>query len=122
VTDDLRRPLLILGVVMALVAVAVVIHAVRSGGLTRFQQLNVICDKSLIGPFELIVNGRRIGDSARLLRPEGETPVKITERTAEGLTVADVTVSIRYEGGESVVVGSDSRVGRVRCRTMEFRM
>jgi len=42
VTDDLRRPLLIFGVVMALVAVSGVIHAVRSGGMTRFQQLTDI--------------------------------------------------------------------------------
>lgn len=112
----------LLGGLVAL-ALAVGLYARWAGGLSRFEQTILACPQSLIGPFELVINDRRVGAMARLLRPEGETALEVTERLDGTLTLAGGDVALRAEPDRAlVVVMIDSRLSQVRCRKTEFRM
>lgn len=112
--------------VLALILLAVVGglgFLLSTGGLTRFQQTSLICSDPMIGPFEMVLNGRHTGDDVRLIRPEGE--VKLTIDAREGaevlLTLGAATLRVNPETGDiTVLQGRRSSIST--CRITDFAM
>jgi hypothetical protein len=110
-------------VVVLATALAGLGYLIFNGGMTRFQQTSIACQDPLFGPFEMVINARRAGDSVRLIRPHGDSRPVITSVDADGLAVrvGESDLRIIFDG-PFVVVTQGTRQSRSRCKMTDFAM
>jgi hypothetical protein len=95
------------------------------GSLKRFEHRTMSCSNPMIGPFELVVNRAKVGQTAQLTQPQGSFTLIITA-ISNGVIIADhdqrrLRFSIDFTN-EKVLVQENSKLKSSKCKTTEFSM
>jgi len=95
------------------------------GSLKRFEHRTMSCSNPMIGPFELVVNRAKVGQTAQLTQPQGSFTLIITA-ISNGVIIADhdqrrLRFSIDF-ANEKVLVQENSKLKSSKCKTTEFSM
>jgi len=95
------------------------------GSLKRFEHRTMSCSNPMIGPFELVVNRAKVGQTAQLTQPQGNFTLIITA-ISDGVIIADhdqrrLRFSIDFTN-EKVLVQENSKLNSSKCKTTEFSM
>lgn len=95
------------------------------GSLKRFEHRTMSCSNPMIGPFELVVNRAKVGQTAQLTQPQGNFTLIITA-ISDGVIIADhdqrrLRFSIDFTN-EKVLVQENSKLKSSKCKTTEFSM
>ena len=95
------------------------------GSFKRFEHRTITCMNQMIGPFELVVNKKKIGEFAQLTQPQGEEALEITG-VSEGVIIAEagdrnLRFTIDFEGAK-VLVQENSKLRSSTCKTTDFSM
>lgn len=91
--------------------------------LSRFEQLNMHCESSLIGAFELVLNDQDVGDSVIISRDSGNKSMKIDGAKGDLILIeeGDLAFTINTED-DTVIVRRGSQVMMADCRVEHFKM
>ena len=95
------------------------------GSLKRFEHRTMRCSNPMIGPFELVVNRAKVGQTAQLTQAQGDYTLIITA-ISDGVIIADhdqrrLRFSIDFTN-EKVLVQENSNLKGSKCKTTEFSM
>ena len=95
------------------------------GSLKRFEHRTMSCSNPIIGPFELVVNRAKVGQTAQLTQAQGDYTLIITA-ISDGVIIADhdqrrLRFSIDFTN-EKVLVQENSNLKGSKCKTTEFSM
>ena len=95
------------------------------GSLKRFEHRTMSCSNPMIGPFELVVNRAKVGQTAQLTQAQGDYTLIITA-ISDGVIIADhdqrrLRFSIDFTN-EKVLVQENSNLKGSKCKTTEFSM
>ena len=95
------------------------------GSLKRFEHRTMNCSNPMIGPFELVVNRAKVGQTAQLTQPQGSFTL-IIKNISDGVIIADhderrLRFSIDF-ANEKVLVRENSKLKSSKCKTTEFSM
>lgn len=93
--------------------------------LKRFEHRTMSCSNPMIGPFELVVNRAKVGQTAQLTQAQGDFTLIITA-ISDGVIIADhdqrrLRFSIDFTN-EKVLVQENSNLKGSKCKTTEFSM
>ena len=91
--------------------------------MTRFGHRTFACNSRLTGPFELVVNKVRVGNTVQLVLPRETTALTITGITGDNVIAVsdDWSFSIDLETNE-VVARDRAELAITRCQTATFSM
>ena len=93
--------------------------------LKRFEHRTMSCSNPMIGPFELVVNRAKVGQTAQLTQAQGDFTLIITA-ISDGVRIAEhaqrrLRFSIDFKN-EKVLVQENSNLKGSKCKTTEFSM
>lgn len=113
---------LIVSLVSAFVVIGVII-ASQIGGMTRFEHRTLSCSNPIIGPFEVIMNKKKVGENIRLSQPKGDrfVPITTVDEHFVTATVDDLTLVINFDRTQ-VRVQKIAKISRSKCVKTEFSM
>ena len=106
-----------------LLCVIILIATYGKDLMTRFEHRTFACNSRLTGPFELVVNKVRVGNTVKLALPRETTALTITGITGDNIIAIsdDWSFSIDLETNQ-VIAKNRAELAITRCQTTTFSM
>ena len=105
--------------------VIAVISVASLGSLKRFEYRTMSCSNSMIGPFELVMNKAKVGETVQLTQPQGNFNLIITA-VSEGIIIAtDDELGLQFLinfADEKVLVKENMKLKSSECKMTAFSM